>query len=78
MINHGLAPYFWHHPLDKLQKKDGYVLLFDQSRNKRLQHKEIDVHVRFLDPTTNNVTTHYLDSSFMGHGTAVMSLAMPD
>ena len=54
------------HLLDKLQKNNGYVLLFD----KQLQLKQIDVHVRFLDPTTNKVTTHYLDSSLMGHGTA--------
>ena len=45
-------------------------MLFDESLNKQLQLKQMDVHIRFLDSVTNKVSTHYLDSAFMGHGTA--------
>lgn len=69
MVNYGIAPYVKLQLLEKVKTDSGYVLLFDESLNKQLQLKQMDVHIRFLDSVANKVTTHYLDSAFMGHGT---------
>lgn len=70
MVNYGIAPYVKLQLLEKVKTDSGYVLLFDESLNKQLQLKQMDVHIRFLDSVANKVTTHYLDSAFMGHGKA--------
>ena len=45
-----------------------YVLPFDETLNKELQGKQMDVHFRFWDRDT--VVTQYFESMFLGHGTA--------
>lgn len=44
--------------------------MFDESLNTKIQEKEMDAHVRFWNDTTNQVTTRYFNSEFLGHGTA--------
>lgn len=44
-----------------------YGLLFDESLNKKLQLKQMHVHIRFLDAAANKVSAHFMDSAFMGH-----------
>nr|XP_055033836.1 uncharacterized protein LOC129422133 [Misgurnus anguillicaudatus] len=70
MVNYGIAPYVKLQLLEKVKTGSEYVLLFDESLNKELQLKQMDVHIRFLDAVANKVSTHYLDSAFMGHGKA--------
>lgn len=64
----GLAPYFAGELLKKVQTAPHYVLLFDETLNKELQEKQLDVHLRFWDK--KQVTTKFYNSMYMGHATA--------
>lgn len=46
-----------------------YVVLFDESLNKHLQSKQMDIHVRLWDGP--EVKTKYIGSEFLGHSTAI-------
>lgn len=48
--------------------KGYFVILFDESLNKKSQKKQMDFHVRYW--TNDKVITRYLGSVFMGHGKA--------
>ena len=67
VINYGLAP-FCKKLLTKKLSGEPFVLMFDESPNKRLQLEQLDVLVRFWD--CGSVKSRFLDSSFMGHSTA--------
>lgn len=67
MVNYGIAPYVKLQLLEKVKTDSEYGLLFDVSLNKKLQLKQMHVHIRFLDAATNKVSTHFMDSAFMGH-----------
>ena len=47
MITFGLAPYFLDALKDKVKLSSDYVLLFDESLNKKNKMKQMDFHVRF-------------------------------
>ena len=64
---HGIAPYF-KSLLDEKVKKDHFVMLFDESLNKQMQLKQLDIHVRFWHD--DHIQTRYYDSQFLGHATA--------
>lgn len=64
----GIAPHFSSLLLSKAKSATDYVLLFDESLNRPLQAKQLDVHVRFWDGEF--VMSRYLDSHFLGHAYA--------
>ena len=67
MIVYGIGP-FCKNLLRQKVFNEPFVLMFDESPNHKLQEKQLDVLVRFWDG--GYVRSHYLSSSFMGHGTA--------
>lgn len=50
-------------------KKEPYCLLFDESLNKSLMSKQLDIHIRYWSNAT--LQTRYLDSFMLGHPTAL-------
>ena len=54
--------------MDKV-KDDCFVLLFDESLNKKVQQKQLDIYLRFWNG--NEVQSRYFTSIFMGHARAV-------
>lgn len=69
---HGLAPYLQQQLRDKV-KSDRFVLLFDESLNKKLQQKQMDIHLRFWNGS--QVETRYATSAFLGHADAATVVA---
>lgn len=70
ICTHGLAPHFKHLLCKKLSSdREDYVLLFDESLNRKTQSKQCDFHVRLWDG--DKVVTRFYDSKFMGHATAL-------
>ena len=57
---------------NKIMLLDCFVLLFDESLNKFMQAKQLDIHVRSFDMAQNAVSTHYLTSAFLCHATAAL------
>ena len=72
IVCYGLAPFYVQQLTDKTKLLDCFVLLFDESLNKFMQTKQLDIHVRSFDVTQNAVSTHYLTSAFLGHATAAL------
>ena len=68
MATFGLAPYLLDVLMDKV-KDDCFVLLFDESLNKKVQQKQLDIYLRFWNG--NEVQSRYFTSIFMGHARAV-------
>jgi len=64
---YGLAPHFIQKLADSVQDKD-YVLLFDETLNKKAQQKQLDIHLHFQKET--EVATRYYTSIFIGHASA--------
>lgn len=64
----GLGPYFAHQLSKDIATAPHYVLLFDETLNKDLQEKQMDVYVRAWK--NNRVVTKYYESTYMGHATA--------
>lgn len=60
MISHGLAPYFRHHILDKLQKNEGYVLLFDDPTTNKVNMHYLDSHFMGHD-TSKDCLSHFTE-----------------
>ena len=61
----GIAPCLSSRLLAKLKTCDEYVLMFDESLNKPLQEKQLDILVRFWNSDT--ISSRYFDSYFLGH-----------
>ena len=57
---------------DKIRLLDSFVLLFDESLNKFMQAKQLDIHVRYFDVAQNAVSTRYLTRAFLGQATAAL------
>jgi hypothetical protein len=53
-----------------LKDLDFFVIMFDESHNSVLQQKQLDIHVRYWDPSKNCVISRYYTSNFLGHGRA--------
>lgn len=64
----GIAPYFVSLLKKKVKLQTEYVLLFDESLNKELKKKQLDIHIRYW--SENEVVTEYLTSEFLGHAYA--------
>lgn len=43
-----------------------YVILFDESLNKAMQEKQMDLHIRYWDTQLNKIVTRYFVSEFLG------------
>lgn len=68
----GLGVYLQQQLRDKV-KNERCVLLFDESLNKKLQQKQMDVHLRFWNGP--QVETRYATSVFLGHADAATVLS---
>lgn len=64
----GLSPYFLSLLTSKVKSEKAHVLLFDESLNRKLHSKQLDIHIRFWD--AGEIATRYYSSEFLGHGTA--------
>ena len=64
---YGIAPYFKACLLKSLSN-DKFVVMFDESPNKKMQSKQMDVLVRYWHG--GRVVTRYLNSAFLGKATA--------
>ena len=62
VVCHGLATFFVQQLADKTKLLDCFVLLFDESLNKFMQTKQLDIHVRYVNGAQNAV----------GHATAAL------
>lgn len=69
-IAYGLAPFFHQELVDLIKTCDYFVIAFDESLNKSIQEKQMDIHVRYWDTSSNFVCTRYFKSAFLGHATA--------
>ncbi|XP_045207486.1 uncharacterized protein LOC123559592 [Mercenaria mercenaria] len=47
-----------------------YVIIFDESLNKKMQEKQMDLFVRFWDDELKKIETRYYSSQFLGHATS--------
>ena len=65
----GIGPYLQDQLRKKLSESSHVVLLFDETHNKHLQEKQLDLYVRFWD-NDNLVRTTYMESCFLGHARA--------
>lgn len=70
LVCFGLSPYYTSLLNDIISKCNYFTISYDESLNKSLQSKQLDVHIRFWNESTNLVNTRYLTSVFLGHSTA--------
>lgn len=76
LVCFGLAPYYRSLLSSTLKTAEYYSLSFDESLNKTLQRKQMDVYVRYWCNSDSEVKMRYLTSVFMGHATAEDLLKM--
>ncbi len=55
--------------IDKILHNDGYILIFDETLNRELQKKYMDLLIGLWKGS--EIQTSYFDSQFMGHAAAV-------
>ena len=60
----GLAEHF--KKLLKESVKGPFVVLFDESLNKKMQEKQMDIHIRYWNNLSSEVKTRYFGSEFLG------------
>lgn len=70
IVSYGLAPYFQEELLKNLRGCREFVICFDEALNRISQRGQMDIVVRYWEPTQNVVATRYLISSFLGHAAA--------
>ena len=70
LISFGIAPCFKEMLSNVLNGVTHYVALFDESYNKVTKNGQMDIHIRFWDPTENIVKTRYWTSEFLGKASA--------
>ena len=66
-ITFGLAPYFKSLLLTSLRNCSVFVVCFDEALNKVAQRGQMDIVIRIWNDTTNQVSSLYLTSVFLGH-----------
>lgn len=66
----GLGPFFQEKLSSTLQKCIFFAVSLDESLNRIAQKGQMDIIVRYWDPSLNIVSTRYLSSVFLGHATA--------
>ena len=64
LVCHGIAPYLQTCLRNKIRNQQ-FVLMFDESYNRFMKSKRVDILVRFWD--VYNVVSRYYDSKFTGH-----------
>jgi hypothetical protein len=69
LCHFGLGPYFLNLLKSRVREESDYVILFDESLNKKTKNKQLDLHIRMWHH--DKVHTRYLNSEFVGHGAAV-------
>ena len=69
VLTYGITPYIESLQINNIKESKEYVLLFDETLNKNLQKKQMDILVRIWEH--NKVSSQYFKSVFFGHGTAV-------
>ena len=69
IMTHGIAPYVQSLVQKHIQEAKEYVLLFDETLNKNMQKKQMDLLVRYWD--MDKISSRYFKSVFFGHGTAL-------
>ena len=69
-VNYGLAPYFKDQLLSQLKKCKEIVVCFDEAFNEISKRGQMDIVVRYWNEESNQVSTRYFGSSFMGHRAA--------
>ncbi len=69
LICFGLLVCFKKSLIDKILHSDGYVLMFDETLNRELQKKQMDLLIRLWEQ--DEIHTRYFNSQFMGHAAAV-------
>jgi len=68
LVRFGTGPYFKELLLNRVKASGDVVVMFDESLNTIMKHKQMDVHVRsWID---GHMISRYLTSQFMGHTTA--------
>jgi hypothetical protein len=72
IVCYGLAPYFKSQILQKMKTPSPqmFTTSFDEAFNQVVNKNQCDVHVTFFDNCKNQVVSHYLGSTFLGHSTA--------
>ncbi len=70
----GIAPYLQNKLKEQILQEKLYVLLFDESMNRKNQEKQLDFHIRFWNHDMM-VRSHYFTSTFLGHARAEDLLA---
>ena len=68
LASFGRAPYFKTMLLERVKTSRDYVVLFDESLNKTVQEKQLDVYVRNWDE--GQVKTRFVSAKFLGRATA--------
>ena len=71
MICYGLAPYFSQLLVKELNSSLFIATSFDECFNQINQKGQMDLFVRYWNNTSNQVSTRYLSSSFMGKALAI-------
>ena len=72
IISFGIAPYFKSKMMEKLTKPKPlmFTASFNESFKSVVNKNQSDVHLTFFDDATQEVSTRYFGSSFLGHSTA--------
>ena len=75
IIHHGLAPYFKMRIMKELSPEEPrlppkFTSCFDESFNKVVSFKQMDIHLFYYKKAINQIDHVYLGSQFMGHGAA--------
>ena len=70
-----LTPYFKNNLTEDLGSADFLSVCSDERLNKTTQNCEMDLVLRYWDNIENKIQVHYLNSMFMGHGSASDLLA---
>lgn len=69
-VTFGLGPYFQQKLLDVVRSCQFYAISFDESLNKVAQKGQMDIVIRFWDNSSQEVSTRYVTSTFLGHATS--------
>lgn len=70
ILTFGLAPYFHNNLLRAMLESAKVTVCFDEAFNRISQRGQMDITVKFWNNNTNQVSSRYFGSSFMGHASA--------
>ena len=69
LVKFGIAPYVKDELIESVSNEP-YVILFDESLNKAIKSKQLDIHIRFWNKTHHKVESYYFTSQFLGQAKA--------